>query len=344
MFDIKQDGKAINMLKLLFSIPIHERLEAVVDQIINIQSLNEDAGVVLHLSLGYEDKNSDLSLSEFEQLITQYKNVYINPNRVRTGNYDIIQAHIENFNFAKNVVDFEYFCMCASNELFIRPGLYDYISKYDCGLDYNDVDCNVKWKAGRQAQVDESLKLMMSSLDTTKIVGSQVEGTFYRKQLYERVADVIMRYYDYRTMDVAYAREEVYFSTIFWAINRGGKYSVLNKGMFTFCPWQRQFTMNVRLREVININNKVDNNIYSVKRVERRLNDCIRAYVRQKYGYVDREKAIFGAKVNTYSYVAMYCCEIKKELRLHWAVLKKIFRKIRSVSDAKRYIKQYLHI
>ncbi|MBQ2993025.1 MAG: hypothetical protein IJE21_03920 [Alistipes sp.] len=73
------------MLKLLFSIPVHERLEVVVDQIINIQSLNKDAGVVLHLSLGYEDKNSDLSLSEFEQLITQYKNVYINPNRVRTG-------------------------------------------------------------------------------------------------------------------------------------------------------------------------------------------------------------------------------------------------------------------
>lgn len=60
MFDIKQDGKAINMLKLLFSIPIHERLEAVVDQIVNIQSLNEDAGVVLHLSLGYEEKNRKL--------------------------------------------------------------------------------------------------------------------------------------------------------------------------------------------------------------------------------------------------------------------------------------------
>ncbi len=66
--------------------------------------------------------------------------------------------------------------------------------------------------------------------------------------------------------------------------------------------------------------------------------------MRQKYGYVDLEKATLGAKVETYSYVAMFCCEIKKELRLHWIVLKKIFRKIRSVSDAKRYIKQYLHI
>lgn len=331
------------MIKLMFSIPIHERLEVVVDQILNIKTLNNNCGIVLHLSLGYNDKNSSLSLVDFNAIVDKLDNVWINTTRVRTGNYDIIQAHLVNFEYISNI-EFEFFCMCASNELFVRPDLYDRIYTYDCGLDYNSVTNNVNWVAGKYAKKDESLLAMMKEVGVDDIVGSQIEGTFYTKSLYEQIANIINRHYDYKVMTVAYAREEVYFSTVFWGLNQKKKYAVFKKGMFAWCPWQRQFTMNVRLKEVNRIINSKESCLYSVKRVERRLNDCIRAYVRQKYGYVDLEKATLGAKVETYSYVAMFCCEIKKELRLHWIVLKKIFRKIRSVSDAKRYIKQYLHI
>lgn len=332
------------MLKLVFSIPIHERLEAVVDQIVNIQSLNSDAGIVLHLSLGYSDANSDLSLSDFEQLLANFENVYINPNRVRTGNYDIIQAHIANFNYIKNIFDFEYFCMCASNELFVKPGLYDYISTYDCGLDYNDVDKNVKWYAGRQAKTDEALKSMMASVQTTKVVGSQIEGTFYRKNLFEKIVKVIIEHYNYQAMDVAYAREEVYFSTIFWALNKADEYRVLKQGMFTFCPWERQFTMNVRLKEVQEIicNGKI--HLYSVKRVDRKINDCIRAYVRQLYGYVEKEQVLLNDMAKSFSSAKLHMLEVIKEIHCRYLVFKKVFKKIRSVSDGVRYVKQYLQI
>ena len=333
------------MLKLLFSIPIHERLEVVIDQIVNIQTLNEDAGIVLHLSLGYCDRNSSLPLSDFLRIVKRFDNVWVNPNRVRTGNYDIIQAHMENFNYIKGVVEFEYFSMLASNELFIKRGLYNYIHNYDCGVDYNDVSKNNRWYAGKQAKSDNSLMAIMAHLDADKIVGSQIEGTFYRKELFDIIQKNIVEYYDYRTMAVAYAREEVYFSTIFWAINRNANFRVLKGGMFTFCPWSRQFTMNIRLNEVRNLMQDISNNtIYSVKRCDRKLNDCIRAYLRQYYGYVECEKILLGGAVRVMSNVGLRCAEVKKEMLCYWLIMKKVFKKIRSFSDIIKYTRQYFQI
>lgn len=110
-----------------------------IDQILNFTTLNPGCGIVLHMSQGFDWRKSELGSEEFDEIIKDFPNVFINTESVRTGAYDIIQAHISNYKYVRSIVDFEFYCMCASNELFIKPGLYEHIKEYDCGVDYNDV-------------------------------------------------------------------------------------------------------------------------------------------------------------------------------------------------------------
>lgn len=313
------------MYNLMFSIPIHEKLECVIDQILNIRSLNPNSAIVLHMSENFNYSGSQISWEKFKSITEKWGGIIINPISVRTGNYDIIQAHVENFNWVKDKVDFKYFCMLASNELFIKEGLYEYIKDYDCGFDlHNDTDLNNTWQAGIQAHKDMDLNLMLQEIHGSKIMGSQIERSFYCKSLFSKIADLITKHYDWKNMKMAYAREEVYFSTIAYNLMQKDSIKVLDRGMFTWIPWERKYTMNVRLREIDYLINR-DTQFYSVKRVERNINDCVRAYIRQLYGYYADEVKYIDIK--KYDFTSLCILEIIKEIRLHYNVLKKGIRK-----------------
>lgn len=159
-----------------------------------------------------------------------------------------------------------------------------------------------------------------------KIIGSQVEGAFYSRWLFDIIADLIERHYDWKSMEVAYAREEVYFSTIVWNL-KGKDIKIFKKRMFTWCPWERQFTMNVRIHEVKKWL-RTENNVFSVKRVERNISDCIRAMMRQQYDYFGKESE-YIENVKKYKEYELIIQEIKKEIRLHINVVKKGIIKIK---------------
>ncbi|WP_295095950.1 hypothetical protein, partial [Ruminococcus sp.] len=124
---------------IVFSIPIHEKFEVVLDQIINFFHFNPDCAIVYHISQGFNYKTSQLSKEEFVKAIDIIGNVYINPESVRTGGADIIQAHLSNFKYIASVVDFVFFSMCSSNELFIKAGLTGFVNDHDCGIEFLDV-------------------------------------------------------------------------------------------------------------------------------------------------------------------------------------------------------------
>lgn len=56
------------MYNLMFSIPIHEKLECVIDQILNIRSLNPNSAIVLHISENFNYHNSLISREKFERI------------------------------------------------------------------------------------------------------------------------------------------------------------------------------------------------------------------------------------------------------------------------------------
>lgn len=107
--------------KIIFSIPVHEKYEVILDQCLNFHFFNPNSGIVLHFSKGFNAQSSQIDKNTFDKAIEKLDYVFINPYSVRTGWYDIIQAHISNFEFIlKNNIDFDYFSLCASNELFLE--------------------------------------------------------------------------------------------------------------------------------------------------------------------------------------------------------------------------------
>lgn len=317
------------MYNIVFSLPIHEKLEVVVDQLVNIKWHNPECAIVIHISPVFCDTGM-ISYDSFLDIIRKLGDIFINPERVRTGGYDLIQAHLSNFNYAYNYLDFKYIAFIASNELFIKKGLFDSISKYDCILWRKEEQACPHWMHFKLAKRDPDLKLLMQKENLQQIYGSQVEGTVYSKELFKRIYDIIDKYFDYSDINLFYAREEVYFATLFWGINdRECKYKVLND-VFTWCPWSRQFTVNVLLSEAKRLRNSNNVSGYSVKRVDRDINDCVRSLIRRDCAYIDEENVLFDGSIilKKHTDVELYISQFLKEIKVHITLIRKIFKKV----------------
>lgn len=83
--------------RILFSIPVHEKPEVVLDQINNFLHFNPDCCIVLHISSGFRFDSDHISEDGFFSALGDIDRVYVNPNRLRSGLEDIIQCHISNF-------------------------------------------------------------------------------------------------------------------------------------------------------------------------------------------------------------------------------------------------------
>lgn len=170
--------------------------------------------------------------------------------------------------------------------MFVKPGLYDYIKNYDAGVNDGIIPTTTRTRTGKSSHKDPVLKNMMEELKTNDIYWSQIEGSFYKKDIFKEMCTVINRHFDYQTIgkDDLWAREEVYFPTVFWGLNKNNdRVSVSAKGMFTFVPWGRP-TLSVNLPEAIK-EAENSSNVFCIKRVARKINDPIRIFLRRKYQY-----------------------------------------------------------
>ena len=311
---------------ILFSIPVHEHFDVILDQLLNITTLNPNCAVVLHISKVFDYEKSAMSKDTFLNAIKSlgiYDRILINPESIRTAINDIIQAHLSNFNFAKSQIEFEYFSMLSSNEIFIQSGLCNMIKKYNAGCGKTEITNKTHWKWTKQTLQDKDLKLMLAEYNSTKIYSSQIEGSYYKTDIFIDIVNCVNKYYDYTKENILYPREEVYFSSLFWAIQQNKFTSATNIGSnYTYIPWKR-ISLNVYLCEVKNfIRNK--DYIKSVKRVPRNIDDPIRCYLRQKYNYYKLEKAYIHCLPPIQSYIVLSMKNILKELNWYLKRIKRI--------------------
>ena len=127
-----------NSSKLLFSIPVHENQFVINNQIENIFNCNPNSKIIIHVNKSFKN---------FIPSLTKYNNVLINSNRY---NYiygkGLLWIHISNFLEAMNQnIDFSYFIILSSNEMFIRKGLLFYIEEIKNGLQLVKFDENINW-------------------------------------------------------------------------------------------------------------------------------------------------------------------------------------------------------
>jgi hypothetical protein len=314
---------------IVFSIPIHERFEVVVDQILNFFHYNPNCAIVFHVSQGFNYKGSALTKDEFTSIINEIGNVYINPETVRTGRDDIIQAHLSNFKYISSKADFMFFSLCASNELFIKEGLYNHIREYDCGVELLDIEKkeNENWFSGIRALGDYELRQYLCNNGLYKFYGSHVEGSYYKKELFNSIVKGIESFYDYKKMRYAYPREEVYFTSVMKVIDSHKKQNVNLNKLFSWSRWEEMKALKVWAWDVNRL--IYDSDVFSVKRVDRFLNANLRIYIRQMSGLVrDEAKYLDNVKEkNKYliylSDINDYCLETIKS----WA------RKIVDIKD-----------
>lgn len=196
-----------NNTKIAISIPVHEKPDVIVDQILNIKTYCKNPIIVLHISKSFFDT---YTVDSFQNI----PEVYINPEHLDTKWGSIIHTHISNYFYIKDLVEFDYFIMHSSNDMYIKKGIEDYIIKYDAGFCRRKVlHTNTMWWVGNEAWKDQQLRTIMGKIGQNRIIGSQLEGSFYKKSLANNIMEILKENYQVSDGNMLGA-EEIYFATI----------------------------------------------------------------------------------------------------------------------------------
>jgi len=291
-----------NSSDLLFSIPVHEKQDIINNQIENILNYNPNSNIILHV-------NKSFKLFNYE--LTKYKNVYINPI---SFNYEyakgLLFIHIQNFLEAiKFNIDFKYFIIYSSNEMFIKYELINYIKKFKNGVQIVEYNKDNDWhNFHKNIENDSIIKNMLNDINLDTIYGGQTEGQFYEKHIFQKIADIYLKFFGMNELNT-FETEEIVIQTIFksFHMDYGKPFTLQNYS--NKLNYDINIIDNIIHNNIIIPNNSIKSNlisphvndntysVFSIKRVDRSLND-IRNYLSRK-GFL-LNKDIF--QLNTYYY------------------------------------------
>lgn len=291
------------MARLCISIPVHEELAVVFDQLHNIRAfLPSDTLVVLHLAQGFRSPEA------LQPMLPE--GVYANTTSLKTAWGNVIDQHNANFRFINEREDFDYFLIHASNDLYIRRGVERYVERYDAGFQRTPLHPYIEAceTEGAPAPVDPRIVVCqdagivaMAAELGVPIVHTQIEGIFVHREIMAKVVDAVDNHW-HPGPDALIAPEHVYYPTAgsHYASNIG--LTVVYSHAQTEATHQRitpPFVRRLRRGEHAEdpgeewanriggepadhqaIRQYDFENIYAVKRVERRYDDPVRRYVR----------------------------------------------------------------
>ena len=220
--------------QVVISIPIHDSLLIVRDQLRNIGRFFPEAVVVYHVSKSFSPwanpgsvrtRNANLKLDRLlswngvravsikllHRALLGEQNFYINPTSLPTHWGNILHAHLANYDFARTEFDFEYFSLLSSSCLLVRSGLYDRMCKFDQGL--YTAGCSEDWEWYLKSVNHPTYQAIAAEVGATAMKASSSEGTYYRKDVFDHISAVIKRHYKYNPAETL-VHEEIYFATI----------------------------------------------------------------------------------------------------------------------------------
>ena len=314
--------------KLLFSIPVHEKQDIINNLVENIFNYNPNSKIILHVNKTF---------TNFDPKKSEYKNLFVNSIKF---NYvygkGLLWIHINNFLEAINLgIDFDYFCLISSNEMFIKKGLIEYIKQNKNGLQIVEYNKNVNWHLFHKdiLQKDEDFIQLLKYIgkgningnengyiNNAKIYGGQAEGNFFEKEIFKKISELYLKFMKKEINN--FETEEIVPQTIFKSLGD------LSFGVpFTLQNYSNNFIFTEKIIEDIrsnkitipnsNINNTLYsphaglkcNNVYSIKRIDRNMNS-LRKYI-SKMGFVlngihdsymlNTNYYSYGSKFNIYS-------------------------------------------
>jgi hypothetical protein len=271
-------------MKFVASILAHEKPEIVRDQIANFREYLPDAAIVLHLHVDFDWGGSPEDFSAIP-------NVLVNPNSLPTFWGNLHHAHNANFHFAASQMDFSHFLLHSSSDLFVRQGAGDYIETQDAGVSF--VAQQPEWGAPMFAEGDPVFQRIMSDAGAGELWCSQVEGTFYRREIFAEMVGIIERHFDFRKT-LPYVHEEIYYPTIASGLGVGcGTPYLLREDKTNLPALDSNLVDHIRsgmLEDHVisrwKLGRQVDatvwrgHNVYAMRPVPRVLNHPVRSYIR----------------------------------------------------------------
>jgi hypothetical protein len=281
-------------MRLAFSLPVHENNEVVANLIENIFHYNPQSIVVLHISQIFTDFN--------EQMFREMPNVFVNPRRYLTQHgKGMLLTHCSNFRYLQALnAGFDVFCISSSNEMFIRPGLVDYVKEVKNAFQAVRFDPKLDWHVFvRRIDQHPKVQLLLAALGTSEVYGGQTEGQFFEKAIFQQIADFYFSAFGETEIN-DFETEEIVPQTVAMAMK------VRPALPFTLVDYSNywDFSLSVPVlkkladpllvgRVKLNLGQKgsrmlvsphlnTDNrSVFAVKRIPRKLDDPLRVFINQ---------------------------------------------------------------
>ena len=280
------------MYKIVFSIAAHERYESIIDLIENINKFNEGCAIVVHLSSRFVN-NSLISEETFLSIINSYSNVFINPNRQKTSLYSQLLVHYVNFTYIKDKIEFEYFSICNSNDLYVKSGFYEYIKNYDYMVEHRKMKSS-KWAHYYKFFKDDYIMSILEENGVKDYYLSYMEGTAYKKSVFDAICDNFTLT-DLQNYSFNYPVDEAIITSLCIKLfKNGGDGRAIKNGV------GRLYVNHYTIRKTIKSKDK-----FGVKRVNRDFYDYQRCYIREKVANIDLSQKL-GLTLKKFSPLKYY--------------------------------------
>lgn len=275
-------------MTILFSLPVHESNDAVRDTLANARRFNPGCLFSIHVSASFKD---------FDESIRNDPDVLINPVRFSTVHSQTshVPLHLTNF---KHAVDsgaqFDRICILHTSEMFVKQGLYEHIRRYEYSLWFDEeTQPRVRiWPPFWTSYTNRVFKDLFDPEDKRNYLGNVLEGHWWSRELFQTIYDWSEREYGVMSMLWPYAAEECFFATL---ANHFGK----GKPVYhPYCCFHHKTHYVDNTKDVDDIranrpnivfwqpNNFVyegwsfpGRHLYSIKRINRDLDDPVRRYI-----------------------------------------------------------------
>lgn len=172
-------------MKIGVSLPVHERSDVLLNQIINIYRYIDDPLICIHVS-----ENSTLNMDEIHSMAI-LTGAIVNEERFATRHgKGLMSVHISNFKRMLEFGGIDYLLLISSNEMLIKPNLAEYMSKYDLGIQITSPEECPTWHLfNRGIEKTDALQKFMRKSGVTTIRGGQAEGQFFKSNLFNDLAE-----------------------------------------------------------------------------------------------------------------------------------------------------------
>jgi hypothetical protein len=280
-------------MKSLYSITCHESHESIIDLCLNLLEVANASFVVVHINKNSDDVYQNVlnSLEEYSELRNK---IFINENRFDTSKdkFFLHMAHLSNYDLAiKNNLLFDFFVLEASNSLYVKKGVLNYMEQFDVGLDFDKPEGY--WQDSILSH--KSLKTFTEhnyqfedgeSFENLKIKSTH-EGSFFSKNAVDEIFKIVRELHNFclSNSDMPqYPNEEVWFCL---AVKIYKKNKTVKIGQtVTYMPWHKELVWSIdEIEALLTLPDILPKNKFAIKRIERNINDKCREYIGNYFNY-----------------------------------------------------------